>query len=136
FRSAMPEALGGAGQGLRVIGELSEVFGEHAFAEPYVEAAVVPSLLLRHATQDESTANLGAVFAAGDRILSVAWQERADQIDPPSEPLTLLAEGCVSGRKVFAPAVEDDGVLLISARGEQGAVIVGIEAQASGVSIE
>src|SRR5690606_26930480 len=78
---AMPEALGGAGQGLRVIGELSEVFGEHAFAEPYVEAAVVPSLLLSRGTPDESTTNLRAVLAAGDRILSVAWQERTDQID-------------------------------------------------------
>jgi alkylation response protein AidB-like acyl-CoA dehydrogenase len=133
---AMPEALGGAGQGVRVVGELCEVFGENAFAEPFVEAAVAPSLLLSHATQDESAADLRAVLAAGDRILSVAWQERADQIDPSSKPLTLLSEGRVSGRKVFTPAVEEDGVLLVLARGEQGSVIVGIDAQASGVCIE
>lgn len=133
---AMPEALGGAGQGLRVVGELSEVFGEHVFAEPFVEAALTPSLLLSRGTPDESTTNLRAVLAAGDRILSVAWQERTDQIDPSPEPRTLMSDARVKGRKVFTPAVEDDGFLLVFARGDQGPVIAGIDAQAPGVCIE
>jgi len=133
---AMPEALGGAGQGLRVVGELTEEFGEHAFTEPFVEAALLPSLLLSAVTQEEATAALPAAVAAGDQIMSVAWQERADQIDLAPAPTTLVTNGRVSGRKQFIPAVEDDGVLLVFAQGEHGPVIVGVDAQASGVSIE
>lgn len=133
---AMPEALGGAGQGLPVAGLLSEVFGEHAFAEPFVEAALTPSILLSFGTHEESAAELRTVLASGDRVLTVAWQERADEIDCYAEPVTIMTGGRLSGRKVFTPAVEEDGILLVFAQAEQEPVIVAVDAQASGVRIE
>ncbi|MDB5971399.1 MAG: uncharacterized protein JWQ90_3849 [Hydrocarboniphaga sp.] len=130
----LPESLGGSGMGLRESTVLAEQFGRSAFAAPYVAASLMPAVLLSFAGTPGAS-ELAAALQGGDKLLTLAWQEKRDQLDADA-PLARLQDGRVSGCKVFVPAVEDDGVLLVSVRDGSGLAVVAVAADASGVTRE
>jgi alkylation response protein AidB-like acyl-CoA dehydrogenase len=131
----LPESMGGSGLGLADAALLAEEAGRHLFAEPLVAAAVMPALLLaaaEHGPAPELVAELARVLADGQHVLTVAWQEAPGQLDL-AMPTCEVIDGRLSGSKLFVPACEPDGVLLVWAQhgGEPAWVVV--DAQAEGV---
>lgn len=123
---SVPEALGGAGLGLEGAAELTMLFGKSAFPEPFIAACVMPAALIADALGNQGAGELAHDMLEGGRILSVAWQEQAGQL-VAGRPLTRMANGRVSGTKVFVPAVEPDGVLLVQVdSAEKGVGIVAV----------
>ena len=132
---ALPEALDGSGLGLPAAAALAEVFGHALLPEPFVAAAVMPAALIAAMADGEARAALAAELAGGERVLTLAWQAQVHQIQPALG--ATLSGQKLNGKLAFVPAVEDDGVLLVSAADEAGMpVIVAVAANAPGVSIE
>jgi alkylation response protein AidB-like acyl-CoA dehydrogenase len=131
----LPESLGGSGLGLAEAALLAEEAGRHLFAEPLVAAAVMPALLLavaEHGPAPHLVAELARVLADGQRVVTVAWQEAPGQLDL-AMPTCELIEGRLSGSKLFVPACEPNGVLLVWAQHSGEPAWVVIDAQAEGV---
>ena len=131
----LPEALGGSGLGLREATVLCEVMGERLFAEPFVGCCVMPSLLLTQADNGPATEQLAAWQVSGERLLALAWQEQAGQMDPDLIECRV-DQGRLSGRKVFVLGAEQQSVLLVSALEHGQPVIVAVAANAPGVRVE
>ncbi|AWY40060.1 MULTISPECIES: acyl-CoA dehydrogenase [Pseudomonas] len=131
----LPEALGGSGLGLREATVLCEVMGERLFAEPFVGCCVMPSLLLTQAENGPATEQLAAWQVSGERLLALAWQEQAGQMDPDLIECRV-DQGRLSGRKVFVLGAEQQSVLLVSALEHGQPVIVAVAANAPGVRVE
>jgi alkylation response protein AidB-like acyl-CoA dehydrogenase len=132
---ALPESLGGSGLGLDEALVLTEAFGRHAFPEPFIATAVMPEFLLASAGEGPGAHSLAALHLEAGRWLSLAWQERAGEIDlPPTQ--TRLDGLRLSGSKCFVPAVEGDTVLLVSAMRGDDMVIVAVDAAEPGVAVE
>ncbi|WP_028079133.1 acyl-CoA dehydrogenase family protein [Solimonas soli] len=130
----LPESLGGSGMGLRESTVLAGQFGRSAFPAPYVAASVMPAVLLSFAGTPGAS-ELAAALQGGDRLITLAWQEARDQLDADA-PRARLQDGRVSGSKLFVPAVEDGGVLLVSVQEAAGLAIVAVAADAAGVARE
>jgi len=137
----LPEAAGGADIGIGGAVILAETFGQRLFLEPFVTAVCIPSELIRAGLASPDHANiraaeaLASVLISGERLLSVAWQEHPDQLDP--EPIqTVLRDGRVYGRKMFVQAVESDTLLLVPVATADGLNIVAVSADAPGVTLE
>lgn len=108
----LPEELGGSGMGLQGAAELSVLFGRTAFPAPYIAACVMPTAILSAAAGGHASRELASDMIGGRRLLTVAWQERVGEL-VSAQPATRLTDGKVHGRKLFVPAVERDGVLLV-----------------------
>lgn len=131
----LPESLGGAEFGWSDALVICEEAGRHLFAEPLVLAAVLPSLLLGSCEQGPSrelVATLADWLITGERLLSVAWQERPNQLGDHA-PTCEVVDGRLSGQKCFVAACEEDSVLLVSALNHGEPVLVAIDAQTRGV---
>lgn len=130
---ALPESLGGLGMGMREAAAIAEIMGRQAVAEPFVAAAVMPSVLLsRCDAQSPLAQRLAAALAGGESLVTVAWQESAGTLEPRT-PTTRLDGGKVTGSKCFVPVVEDDALLLVTAAAGQDTVVVAVAANAPGV---
>lgn len=133
---ALPESLGGLGMGMGEAATLAEALGRKAVPEPFVAAALMPSLLLSHADSTSALVQgLAAGIASGEGLHSVAWQEEAGSLEG-TDPGTRLSDGTLTGRKCFVPVVEDDSVLLVSAKSGPTLVVVAVAATAPGVRIQ
>lgn len=131
----LPETLGGSGLGLFAAATLADIFGRAVLPEPFVAAAVMPGVLLARAdSTDPLAGDLARYLASGERLLSVAWQERTGEMQP-TEPATRIENGRVFGSKCFVPAVEEDSILLVSARHGDDSVIVAVDVAAGGVTL-
>lgn len=129
----LPEALGGSALGLAEAAVLAEEAGRHLFAEPLVACAVMPALLLAAADSGSPpVARLATILGQGQRLLTIAWQEAAGQLDLAS-PACEVVDGRLSGRKSFVPACEADAVVLVWAKQGGEPVWVAVDAQAEGV---
>lgn len=131
----LPEDVDGAGLGLAEASALSELFGKSLLPEPFIAAAVLPGTIIA-AASGEPQAELAAEMASGDKVLTLAWQAQVNQLDPTPAGVVLKGDA-LSGKLRFVPAVEEDGVLLVSAANDKGEpVVVVVDAAASGVAIE
>ena len=129
----LPTELGGDDIGLRESTVLCEQFGRAAFPLPYVDASVIPATLLAAASANDLTKSLAAKLQSGDALLTLAWQEHAATLDD-AMPATRLNGDRISGKKLFVAAVEDDSLLLVTARTGEELAIVAVAANARGVS--
>lgn len=130
----LPEASGGSGLGISGATTLAELFGRTLYAAPFVTCASMPSELLG-ALSSAPARELEAMLLAGERLLTLAWQESAGQIET-GLPATRLQGASITGSKLFVPSVQDDSVLLVYAAHEGEPVLVAIAANAPGVSFE
>lgn len=131
----VPETLGGSGMGLDGAAELAMVFGKTVFAEPYIAACVMPTAIIAAAGDDPAMGEVAASMLEGRRVLTLAWQEHAGQL-LPARPSTTLAAGRVTGCKVFVPAVEREGILLVHVDTPEGEAIVAVSADDARVRCE
>ena len=114
----VPEADGGAGLGMAELCVVAEEAGAALAPEPLV-ACVVSACL--HP--------LPAVLA-GETVVPLAWQERADVLD--AAPETAFAGGRLTGRKLFVPAADGaSGFLVTTASG-----LALVERDAHGVTVD
>lgn len=135
---SLEERLGGSGMNASVAASLCEVFGKHLFAQPYIAAALMPASLL-NAAQTNAAQALAEGLLSGEILFSLAWQEQANQVSltiNEQPPLTRIDQGRLSGRKRFVTALEDDSVLLVYAHSAGSPVVVAVDANAEGISIE
>lgn len=117
-----PEEAGGLGLGIAEAAVIAEEAGRHLLPEPLVDAGVWPVALLSALPAGALRDRLLAGAIAGDRVLGVAVQERAGELDAAWEG-TRLADGKLSGRKRFVrPGSGADGWLVACATGEQPAL--------------
>ncbi len=101
------EADGGSGLGMLEFCALAEELGAALAPEPLVACAMA-ARLLDGAVRRE--------LLAGSRIVLLAWQERADSLEPRGE--TTVEDGRVYGCKRFVPAAEGaDDFLVTTDRG-------------------
>lgn len=134
----LPEAVDGTGLGLPGATTLAELFGRTAFPVPFVASVCMPSELIRIVLEGSSSApatEIARMIASGTRIVSVAWQEQAGQLDG-GVPATVVRDARVFGKKVFVPAAQADAVFLVHARLDGQPAIVAVDAAAEGVGIE
>jgi alkylation response protein AidB-like acyl-CoA dehydrogenase len=131
---SLPERASGSGMGAMAAAALCEQLGQTLFPQPYIAAALMPAAILSAA---ESTAalELAQGLASGEELICLAWQEQAGQVDLPL-PTTRLDNGALHGRKYFVAALEPDSVVLVSAESAGRLVILAVDAQAPGLSIE
>ncbi len=129
----LTEASGGSGLGLGGDTALAELFGQTLFAAPFVACASMPADLLGHG-DSAAGRDLTGMLQAGEHFLTLAWQERAGQLEP-DDFSTLLRDGKVDGGKLFVPAVEVDTILLVAAMHEGQLVIVAVAADGPGVLV-
>jgi alkylation response protein AidB-like acyl-CoA dehydrogenase len=130
----LPEDGGGSGLGIAGATTLAELFGRILYAAPFVSCASMPSELLG-ALGGAPARELEAMLLAGERLLTLAWQESAGQIEP-GVPATRLRDGRITGRKLFVPSVQNDSVLLVYATHEGKPVLAAVAADATGVTFE
>ncbi|WP_076590822.1 acyl-CoA dehydrogenase family protein [Herminiimonas arsenitoxidans] len=136
----LPESVGGSELGLDGAVVLSEVFGRTLFPVPFATAVCMPSELIRVALNDGVSDAAAAIefsqwIIAGERLLTLAWQERPGQMFV-EQAETVLKDGKVSGRKIFVPALEEDSVLLVQVSNDGESAVVAVAADAPGVSYE
>ena len=127
----LPEESGGSGLGLAAAAALSEVFGRELLPEPYIAAGVMPGEIVRRAGSDD----LAGYLCSGERLITLAWQEQPGEMQGDA-PATICNKGSVCGQKRFVPVVEDDSILLTTARADNSVVIVALDAAAEGVTVE
>jgi alkylation response protein AidB-like acyl-CoA dehydrogenase len=119
----VPEAAGGSGLGMAEFAALAEEFGAALAPEPLI-ACDMAARLLRGAPL--------AALLCGARIVIPAWQERANSLDPTRE--TRIADGRVSGRKMFVPMADGADAFLVTGQG--GALLVTRDAPGLQLAIE
>lgn len=132
---ALPESLEGLGMGMREAATIAEILGKQAVPEPFIAAALMPGILLQHCGESALAKRVAAAIASGDRLVSIAWQEKAGELEAAHQA-TRFNGHTVSGAKCFVPVVEKDTLLLVTARAAQGTVIVAVDANAKGVRFE
>lgn len=132
---ALPESLDGLGMGMLEAATLAEIMGRKAVPEPFVAAAVMPSVLLSHCAPGPLVKRAAAAIAGGQRLVTLAWQEAAGELDPHTQS-TRFEAGRLSGAKCLVPIVEDDTLLLVFAKAGNGTVVLAVEANAKGVSVK
>lgn len=131
---ALPETLDGLGMGMREAALLAEAMGRQTVPEPFVAAAIVPSVLLGQCDPGSPTVRqLAETIASGDSLVTLAWQEAAGELDI-GLPTTRLEANSLSGGKCFVPAVEKDSLLLVSALDGEQMTLVAVAADAPGLS--
>ncbi|MES2320773.1 MAG: acyl-CoA dehydrogenase family protein [Pseudomonadota bacterium] len=127
----LDEARGGSGLGLAGDTALAELFGRTLFAAPFVAGASMPADLLGQ-SDTAACRDLSDMLRAGERLVTLAWQEHAGQI-APDEFSTRLVDEKVSGCKKFVPVAEADAILLVPAMHRGALVIVAVAADGPGV---
>lgn len=131
----LPETLGGSGLGVHAAATLCEVFGRYLYAQPYIGAALLPAHLLAQAHGHPLQAQWCDELISGRVPFAVAWQEAAADFRSRAEGVRL-EQGVLNGCKRFVVAVEDDAVLLVSACSADRNVLVAVQANAPGLSIQ
>ncbi|MDB6062926.1 MAG: acyl-CoA dehydrogenase [Verrucomicrobiaceae bacterium] len=129
----LSQQFGGDEIGLREVTVLCEQFGRTAFALPYIEASLIPALILSATTLADLTQSLAEKLQSGTALLTLAWQEQVGEFENKL-PTTHFDGAAINGKKLFVAAVEADSVLLVTARAHDELTIVAVAANAPGVS--
>jgi alkylation response protein AidB-like acyl-CoA dehydrogenase len=131
----LPESLGGSGLSLYAAAALSEVFGRVLVPEPLIAASVMPAAVLACLPATGVATALASILVEGERTISLAWQQRAQQIEPETATVEFV-DGRISGRKLFVPVADAKSVLLVWADASGESVLVAVEMADQGVSCE
>lgn len=122
----LAEDLGGAALGIGSALSLASGFGRSLLPEPLVAVAVIAATVLDR-SDSETARELAAGVAAGNGLVTLAWQERVNQIsfEPQS---TFLHQNAgrlsLDGKKVFVPAWAPGTRVIVSASHGQGKALV------------
>lgn len=131
----LPEALGGAGLGLRQSLALAEAFGAALLPEPFVEAVLAPSALLAGLPGNAAIEAVAAGIADGSAVTAVAWQERPGGIDPAITDCRVETTGAgllLHGRKRFVCGEATQ--LLVTARQNGELMLLRVDAGGPGLA--
>ena len=113
----VPEADGGAGLGMAELCVVAEEIGAALAPEPLLPCAISAML------------HPDPAVLAGEAVVPLAWQERADAIGAPPE--ATFASGKVAGRKLFVPAAGASAFLVTTSAG-----LVRVERDAPGLTVD
>src|SRR5262249_53261534 len=97
-------------------------------------SAVIAGTLLAQ-SHSRCAIQLAQALATGETTVTLAWQERAGQIGVSERSATRIANGKLTGRKLYVPAWHAQTALLVAAVGTDGPAIVIVDPTASGVSV-
>ena len=100
------EADGGAGLGMAEFCAIAEELAAGLAPEPLIACACSARVLPPEDLPD---------LLSGEQIIIPAWQERADTVEPGDD--TVLADGRITGRKVFVPMAAGADAFLVAVRG-------------------
>ena len=127
----LPEACGGAGLGVREQAVLSEALGRALIAEPTGTASVFAATLLGDAPPGEERSRLAAGMAGGEIVAVPAWTTGAT----PIAGRIVNDSVVLSGETRFVDAVRSATDFLVVAQDADGAMLLSVAADASGLSI-
>lgn len=135
---AVPEALGGSGLGLTELCLVLEQQGRHVAPVPLWATAVLGGLPLARFGTFEQQAELLPAMAAGDLCLTAALTEVAASADrTPTVRADAEGDGWrLSGTAVAVPQAHVAARILVPASSDTGVVVVLVDPDASGVSLE
>ncbi|MEI6547142.1 MAG: acyl-CoA dehydrogenase family protein, partial [Burkholderiales bacterium] len=128
----IPEAYGGFGQGAADVGILTERFGRHLVATPYVPALVLCARLIASLGTDAQKAALLPGLANGSLKLALAHTERGARHTLQHVTLSASSDGSgwrLSGEKMAAIGADQADRILVSAR------ISGASRDAAGIAV-
>ncbi|ANY17697.1 acyl-CoA dehydrogenase [Bordetella pseudohinzii] len=91
--AAAPEASGGLGLDIEVLGAIATAVGESPLPEPYLGAGVLPSLILPAFDAHPLAADLWQGVISGQAVLGLAWQENPGELLPTSVSTSVAREG-------------------------------------------
>jgi alkylation response protein AidB-like acyl-CoA dehydrogenase len=120
----VPEALGGAECTLADVSVLAEELGRSLFPSPFLATAILGATVLRHAQADD----LLRQVAGGSALVCVALDGDARVVEDPSAPT-------ISGGFTCVVDADSAHTLLLCARGTEQAMVVAVDASASGVTV-
>lgn len=136
---AVPEATGGLGQPLDVLGAIATAVGESPIPEPYLGGGMLPALILPAFAGNPLADDLLRRLVEGDAALGLAWQENLGELAPVSVSTSVRAEGrrlhLVGGKRWVAPGAGAAG-WLVHARRNDVPTLVWVTPQDAGVTIE
>ncbi len=137
-----PEDAGGLDLGLRHACAVAEQVGRHPLPEPFVAGAVQAVSLLASLPGGERRDRLLASAVRGERLLGVAWQERAGQLEPDEALDTHAVPDGVGDdvrlegvKRWVVPGTGADG-WLVSAASASGPGIWWVPASSAGLAVE
>jgi alkylation response protein AidB-like acyl-CoA dehydrogenase len=132
----LPEAIGGAGLGMREQVVLSEALGRALIAEPVASASVLSNVLIAGAAASEECLRLAGGIADGRLVVAPAWQDKADGRRGLVVCATSDAGGFVlNGTKQFVDAAASATDLLVTATTLDGCLLLSVPADAPGVFV-
>ena len=139
FAALLPEDHGGLGLGLDAMAAIVEELGVALLAEPLVPLAVLAPRLILRSDKGDLRDQLLAGIADGSSLIAVAWQEgREDARDPLRVATTARRDGKgwrLDGRKRFvAGAWAADG-FVVTARSDDGLLLLHLPADAAGLAV-
>lgn len=129
----LPESHGGSGLGHETALTLAEELGRAIAPEPFVASAVVAATVLAASDLSPAVA-LAGELAEGRRSVMLAWQEERGTLGMP-QFATRLSHGRLSGSKVHVPGWHPGAALIVAAAGENGPVVVLVDPEASGLTV-
>lgn len=130
----VPEAQGGSGLNPAHAAHLARILGGALLCEPFVQAGLLPTVLL--AKFPEAEAMLTDAIS-GARLFTFAWQERAGELESEASETLVTgasANALVSGVKRFVPWATAADVLLVTASLDGELALVAIDRAAAHVS--
>ncbi|MCB0889633.1 MAG: acyl-CoA/acyl-ACP dehydrogenase, partial [Nocardioidaceae bacterium] len=131
---AAPEDFGGSGLGVREVGVLLHEAGLRASDLPIWETLVCGQLTIAKHGSDELKQDLLAKLTSGELMISPALAEPGNAL--PETPVTSFDGERLSGHKISVRKYDTDSLMLVTAAGQQGPVVVLVEPDADGVSIQ
>ena len=132
----LPEALGGAGLRLRAAVTLAEQFGRALLPEPFVQVALMPSVVVEQAPGSPLRDRLAGWIAGGRHILSLATAEVPNELDPTRPGAAIEARGnqlVLTGTKLFAYGAAD--TWLVSARLGGAVALIAVDRGLPGLQV-
>ncbi len=132
FGVTVPEDNGGLGMGLAAGGVIAEEVGRVIAPEPVVVTVGLSLGLLRRLCPAHSSL---AQLIDGTTVLAVAWQERGPN-GGPAEASCRYTDGKLTGGKAWVVGATGAQGFLVVAEGDAGPVLVLVEADADGFSVE
>lgn len=137
FGVLIPVAYGGLGLRFADMSAIVEELGKGLMAEPLVASAVLGARALLHGDNEALKQRLLPEVASGSLALALAWQERANTLDPMdvTTTATRIASGYrVSGRKRFVCGADANGYL-VSALDDNRLVLLWVPSEAEGITV-
>ncbi len=131
---AAPEDFGGSGLGVREVGVLLHEAGLRASDLPIWETLVCGQLTIAKHGSDELKQDLLAKLTSGELMISPALAEPGQAL--PETPQTSFDGKRLSGHKISVRQYDTDSLILVTAAGPQGPVVVLVEPDADGVSMQ